>query len=82
MLVSGGKAWTRFSVFMTTATVLPAIAAVGAPPEVLDASMAMAAAQASPSLSVVFGIVSLTLAMLFCRGFGGGVGSGKWKEIW
>ena len=52
MLVSGGKAWTRLSVFMTTATVLPAIAAVGAPPEVLDASMAMAAARASTSSSV------------------------------
>ena len=78
MLVSGGKAWTRLSVFMTTATVLPAIAAVGAPPEVLDASMAMAAARGSPSppSSSLFGIVSLA------RGFGVGVGGGKWKEIW
>jgi len=39
----------------------------------------MAAARASPSSSVVFGIVSLALAMIFLRGFGGGVGGGKWK---
>ena len=60
MFVSGGNAWTGASAFMTMATVLPAIAVVGAPPEFLDASMAMAAARVSTSSSVS-DIVSLEL---------------------
>ena len=69
MVVIGGNASTRVS-----ATVLPATAVVGAPPEFLDASMAMAEARRCASSSSS-DIVSLGF-------FGFGFGNGNGKELW